>query len=104
VANNLLANAVHHGRDGGRVRVTTRTEGTEAVLTVTDDGPGIAPEDLPHVFKRFYRADEARSRETGRSGLGLAISKAVVEAHGGTIGAASVAGRRRDVHGGLASG
>lgn len=92
VVNNLLANAVHHGRDGGRVRVTTRTEGTEAVLTVTDDGPGIAPEDLPHVFKRFYRADKARSRETGRSGLGLAISKAVVEAHGGTIAAASVPG------------
>lgn len=92
VVSNLLVNAVQHGRGGGSVRIATRTEEGRAVLTVADDGPGIAAEDLPQVFRRFYRGDKVRSRETGRSGLGLAISKAVVEAHGGTITVESVVG------------
>ena len=62
------------------------------VLTVTDSGPGIAPDDLPHVFERFYRADPARDRATGSSGLGLAIVRAVVEAHGGRVRAMNVPG------------
>jgi two-component system OmpR family sensor kinase len=92
VVNNLLVNAVHHGRDRGRIWVTTGVEGGMAVVRVVDDGPGIDPVDLPQVFKRFYRADKARSRESGRSGLGLAISSAVVSAHGGSMEARSAPG------------
>jgi two-component system sensor histidine kinase BaeS len=61
-------------------------------LTVTDTGQGIAAEDVPHVFERFYRADKSRSRAEGRSGLGLAICKAIVDNHGGTIEASSELG------------
>jgi len=72
--------------------VSTRLEHASAALAVVDTGPGISPEDLPRVFERFYRADKSRGRAEGRSGLGLAISKAIVEAHGGSIEAASQAG------------
>jgi len=59
------------------------TRGT--VIEVWNDGPSISPEDLPHVFERFYRSDKSRGRATGKAGLGLAIAKAIVEAHGGTV-------------------
>ena len=55
------------------------------MLSVTENGPGIAPEHLPHLFERFYRADAARSRSTQHNGLGLAISKTIMEAHGGSL-------------------
>ena len=58
---------------------------TEVFVTVTDNGPGIPPADLPHVFDRFYRGDRSRTRTTGGSGLGLAIARQMVEAHGGRI-------------------
>lgn len=93
VVTNLLANAVHHNREGGEVHVVTRTEGGRVVLTVADNGPGIAPEHLPHVFERFYRADKARTAQLGRTGLGLAIAKAIVNAHGGEIAAESAPGK-----------
>lgn len=82
---NLLNNAIFYNRERGEIRVSTRLEHKQAVLTVTDTGTGIASEDLPHVFERFYRADKSRGRAEGRSGLGLAISKAIVDAHGGSI-------------------
>ncbi len=92
VATNLLSNALHYNRRGGRVRVRTGAQNGHAVLEVSDTGPGIAPEDLPHIFERFWRADPARGRDDGRTGLGLAIAKAVAEAHGGSLGAESEPG------------
>jgi heavy metal sensor kinase len=92
VITNLVSNAIHYNREGGMVRIETRAEGSQAVLTVRDTGVGIAAADLSHIFERFYRADRARSSTDGRSGLGLAISKAIVEAHHGTISAESEPG------------
>ncbi|MGN6554737.1 MAG: sensor histidine kinase [Verrucomicrobiota bacterium] len=93
VITNLLTNAVHYNHEGGEIRIATRGDGDFAILEVADSGPGIAPEHLPHVFQRFYRADPARTSSQGRSGLGLAISKAMVEAHGGSIEVASEEGK-----------
>lgn len=86
---NLLTNAIYYNKDHGQVRVATQMEQGVALLSVTDTGPGIAAEDLPHVFKRFYRADASRGRAEGRSGLGLAICKAIVDAHSGSIDVSS---------------
>lgn len=83
VITNLLTNAIHYNRHGGKIRVTTSLESHAALLSVADTGHGISEADLPHVFERFYRAD--KSRATGKLGLGLAISKAIVTAHGGRI-------------------
>jgi heavy metal sensor kinase len=85
VVTNLLTNAVTYNRPDGEVRVTLAALDGSVVLTVTDTGPGIAPEDAPHVFKRFYRAEKSRTASAGNSGLGLAICKAIVTAHGGTL-------------------
>ena len=82
---NLVTNAIRYNRESGAVDLSLRTEGQEAVLAVADSGIGIPEKDRPHVFERFYRADQARSRELGGSGLGLAITRWIVEAHGGTI-------------------
>jgi signal transduction histidine kinase len=82
----LLDNALRHTPSDGRIVVELGVEADRAaVLRVRDNGEGIAPEDLPHVFERFYRADGARARVTGGTGLGLAIAKAITEAHGGSI-------------------
>ena len=85
VVTNLLTNAIQYNQPHGQVRVSTRAENGAAALTVADTGAGIQPEDLPHIFERFYRADKSRSGPQGRTGLGLAISKAIVSAHGGTL-------------------
>jgi two-component system, OmpR family, sensor kinase len=85
VLTNLLTNAIHFNRDQGEVRLAARIEGNEVLLTVGDTGQGIQEEDLPHLFERFYRADKSRSRIKGRNGLGLAICKAIADAHGGSI-------------------
>ena len=82
---NLVSNAVRYTPKDGRIEVALRKVGNELELTVTDTGPGISPEDLPHLFERFYRGDRARARASGGSGLGLAIAKQWVEAHGGRI-------------------
>jgi two-component system sensor histidine kinase BaeS len=89
VIDNLVGNAIRYGRPGGRVELAAAAESPTVVLTVRDDGPGLAPEHAARVFDRFYRADPSRSREAGGSGLGLAISKSLVEAMGGTIAVAS---------------
>jgi two-component system, OmpR family, sensor kinase len=83
VITNLLTNAIQYNRANGEVRIGLKSQGGMVLLAVSDTGPGIPGEDLPHIFKRFYRADPSRS--SGQTGLGLAISKAIVEAHGGTI-------------------
>jgi heavy metal sensor kinase len=92
VATNLLTNAIQFNRESGEVRISAQAQNGTAVLTVADIGQGIPPEDLPHIFERFYRVEKSRSRVQGRTGLGLAISKAIVQAHGGTIEVSSQVG------------
>jgi two-component system OmpR family sensor kinase len=90
---NLVANAVRHTPRGGRISLSAEPAGRERVrLTVRDTGPGIAPEHLPLIFDRFYKADASREHQAAGSGLGLSIVKAIVERHGGTITASSVSG------------
>ncbi|WP_018604099.1 ATP-binding protein [Mycobacterium sp. 155] len=89
VLGNLLDNALRHTPAGGHVTLAVTQIAGEVGFTVTDDGDGIAAEHLPHVFERFYRADSARDRGRGGSGIGLAIVKALTEAHGGHIRVAS---------------
>ena len=87
---NVLDNALRHTQAGGQVEVAATIEdGRQLTISVTDDGAGIGPADLPHVVDRFYRADRSRSRRTGGAGLGLAITRAVVAAHGGTVSVSS---------------
>lgn len=92
VVTNLLANAIQYNRPDGGVRIRLEAKSGLAVLTIRDTGPGISAEDLPHVFERFYRGDKSRTVSNGNAGLGLAISKAIVEAHGGTIEVSSKTG------------
>jgi signal transduction histidine kinase len=89
VSGNLLDNALRHTPSGGHVTFSVDRIADEIILQVSDDGDGIAAEHLPHVFERFYRADFARDRQRGGSGIGLAIVKALTEAHGGHISVAS---------------
>jgi two-component system sensor histidine kinase BaeS len=82
---NLVTNAIRHTPAGGSVTIATTPAPDALIITVTDTGVGIAPDDLPKVFDRFWRADASRRRSTGGSGLGLAIARKLAEAHGGTI-------------------
>ena len=87
---NVLSNAIHCTEPGGHIVLRAGLEGDEALaISIIDDGIGIHASDLPHVFDRFYRTDQSRSRGIGSTGLGLAITRAIVEAHGGTIAIAS---------------
>jgi len=90
---NLVDNAIKFSPPDAAVTVEVRREGDHAVLSVTDDGPGIPAEHLPHVFERFYRVDSSRSRSDGGAGLGLAIVKHIMQAHGGEAGVESKAGQ-----------
>jgi two-component system OmpR family sensor kinase len=85
VITNLLSNAVQYNRRGGAVRVEISRGRDSVVLAIHDTGGGIAPQDLSHLFERFYRVDPSRTPTQGGTGLGLAICKSIVEAHGGTI-------------------
>lgn len=89
VLGNLLDNALRHTPAGGHVTLSCRDRDDRVEISVADTGDGIAPEHLDHVFERFYRTDTARSRDRGGSGIGLSIAKAIVDAHGGTIGVTS---------------
>lgn len=89
----LVDNSLKYADEGGAVRVRCAAEGSRAVLAVIDDGVGISPEDQRHIFERFYRADEERTRSKGGTGLGLAIGKWIVEAHGGRISVESQPGK-----------
>ncbi|MFL5264105.1 MAG: sensor histidine kinase, partial [Anaeromyxobacteraceae bacterium] len=92
---NLLDNAVKYAPEGGDVRLHAAREGTRAVLSVWNSGPGIDRRHLPRLFERFYRADEGRSRDQGGTGLGLAIVKHLVQAQGGDVGVESGAAGTR---------
>jgi signal transduction histidine kinase len=93
VLRNLLNNAIAHTPEGGEITVAACVSGAEVAVSIHDTGGGIAPEHLPFVFDRFYRADKSRARQTGGAGLGLAIVKQLVLAHGGAITATSTPGQ-----------
>jgi signal transduction histidine kinase len=90
---NMLMNALNHTPSGGTVTVSVSPDRDGVLVSVADTGEGIAPEHLPHIFERFYRADNARSRKAGGAGLGLAIAKQMVELHGGRIRVESEVGK-----------
>jgi signal transduction histidine kinase len=92
VMGNLLSNSLHYVGEGGHIRVEVEETKQGAVVAVIDDGPGVAPDDLPHLFERFWRADRARRRATGGSGLGLSIAAHIVKAHGGRMWAEETPG------------
>ena len=90
---NILTNATKYTPAGGRIDIRLHVHDEQAVIEVTDTGLGISPEDLPHIFERFYRIDSARNRDQGGTGLGLAIVKAIITAHDGKISVDSTVGK-----------
>lgn len=92
VLSNLVGNALRYTPRGGSIRLLAENNGGTIKLKVVDTGPGIAEKDLPHIFQRFYRADSSRDAAEGQTGLGLAIARSIVEAHGGMIDVASTLG------------
>jgi signal transduction histidine kinase len=89
---NLLDNAIKYTMPGGTISIIVSATGLQAVLSVNDNGVGIPPDALPHIFERFYRADKVRSRTIQGAGLGLSIVRAICQAHGGTVEANSQEG------------
>ena len=82
---NLTENAIKYTPEGGTIHVKAEQQGDTATITVKDNGIGIAPDDLPRIFDRFYRVDKARARKSGGNGIGLSLVKFLVELFGGTI-------------------
>ena len=93
VFGNLLSNALRYTPPGGKIALQAQRQGNKIRLIVQDNGMGILPEALPHIFDRFYRVDEARRQDDGETGLGLAIAKSIIEVHGGGIRAESEIGK-----------
>ena len=93
VLTNLLSNAIKYTPEGGRLRITVEDAPQAGRILVEDDGVGISPEDQRWIFERFYRADRSRNRRSGGTGIGLAIVRAIVEAHGGRVSVRSEPGR-----------
>ena len=89
VLGNLVSNALRYTPNGGRITLGASSDGAQVTLRVADTGAGIAAEDLPHIFDRFYRVDKSRHNPSNESGLGLAIAKSIVQVHGGEITAVS---------------
>jgi signal transduction histidine kinase len=88
---NLLDNAIRHTPEKGTIHLQWSVQGEQAIFAVHDSGPGIAPDALPHLFDPFFRGETSRSRATGGAGLGLAITRRIVQAHGGDLAAANAA-------------
>lgn len=91
--NNLISNALRHTSAGGKIHVAARRTGQGVELSVSDTGEGIRAEDLPHIFESFYRGEKSRNRVTGGAGLGLAITRGIIHAHGGDIRVESETGK-----------
>jgi len=94
---NLVDNAFAHTNEGGSVRLCAGRQNGFGVLRVSDTGTGIPPEDLPHVFQRFFRVERGRGRDRGGAGLGLSLCKSIALAHGGDISLESVLGKGTSV-------
>jgi signal transduction histidine kinase len=90
---NLASNALKYTDPGGNIWVSVNMDGGRAVLSVEDDGIGIAAPDMPHIFEHLYRTDESRARDSGGNGIGLSVARAMAESHGGTIEARSQPGK-----------
>ncbi|HEY65975.1 MAG TPA: GAF domain-containing protein, partial [Caldilineae bacterium] len=89
VMDNLIDNAIKFSPEGGEIRIRARQEGDELIISISDQGIGLSPEELPHVFERFYQADGGTTRRFGGMGIGLTLCKAIIEGHGGRIWAQS---------------
>ncbi len=93
VFNNLISNALRHTPAGGAIKIQARRTSQGVEVMVSDTGEGIRPQDIPHIFERFYRGEKSRNRGTGGAGLGLAIARGIVRAHGGDIRVESATGK-----------
>ena len=89
----LVENAITYTPEGGSITIGTHQWQDQTIISVQDTGIGITADDLPHIFERFYRADQARSTATGGHGLGLSIAQSIIEAHGGSLKAESAPGK-----------
>jgi signal transduction histidine kinase len=98
VLDNLISNAIKYSPKGGEIRISGHYDEDSVSVAVSDSGAGISEEEQEHIFERFYRVDDALSRKTQGTGLGLFLARAVVEAHHGTIGLESQLGKGSTFH------